>query len=344
MPLTSSNRSVSLTLAEISARVNAEFSGAPETLITGAAPIGSAGPGDISFVANKSYQKHISNTGASALVLDKTVECTHIPVLRHDNPYLIFAHIVDLLYPIERFVPSGVSSGAIVDSEAKLSPSAGIGPLCHIGKGSVVGSDCQLVSSVFVGEDVTLGDNCLIYPGVRILNGTQIGKNAIIHAGVVIGSDGFGFARSDTGMKKIQQVGWVEIGDDVEIGANTTVDRGALGATRIGSGTKIDNLVQIAHNVEIGRHCIMAAQVGISGSTKIGDGVVFGGQVGVVGHIEVGDDVQVGAQSGVATSVEAGKKIFGSPARDIMLTQRIEASLRRLPELLKRVKKLEDDR
>jgi UDP-3-O-[3-hydroxymyristoyl] glucosamine N-acyltransferase len=206
----------------------------------------------------------------------------------------------------------------------------------------VIGRNCQLVSSVYVGRNVTIGDNCLIYPGARILDGTVIGSNVSIHSSTVIGSDGFGYAESPTGLKKIKQVGWVEIEDDVEIGSNCSVDRGALGPTRIGRGSKIDNLVQIAHNVEIGQHCIIVAQVGISGSTKLGNGVILAGQVGLVGHIELGDGVKVGAQSGVNHSIEAGKMVFGYPAREIMQSKRIEASLSRLPDLFKRVRRLED--
>jgi UDP-3-O-[3-hydroxymyristoyl] glucosamine N-acyltransferase len=197
------------------------------------------------------------------------------------------------------------------------------------------------MASVYIGANVTLGKNCRLYPGVRILDDCRLGSNIIIHPGAVIGSDGFGYAESESGLKKIRQVGWVEIEDDVEIGANTTIDRGALGATRIGAGTKIDNLVQIAHNVEIGRNCIIVSQVGISGSTKIGNGVVMAGQVGLVGHIEIGDGVMIGAKSGVPNSIPAKSKVFGYPARDLMETKRIEAALRRLPDLLKRVRKIE---
>ena len=173
------------------------------------------------------------------------------------------------------------------------------------------------------------------------MHGSRIGNNVTLQPGVIIGSDGFGFAESESGHEKIKQVGWVEIGDDVEVGANTTIDRGALGPTRVGRGTKIDNLVQIAHNVEIGENCIIVSQVGISGSTKLGDRVILAGQVGLTGHIEIGDDVRVGAQSGVPKSVAAGKTVFGYPARDITATMRIEACLTRLPDLFKRVKKLE---
>jgi UDP-3-O-[3-hydroxymyristoyl] glucosamine N-acyltransferase len=198
------------------------------------------------------------------------------------------------------------------------------------------------VSSVFIGRDCAVGEDSLLYPGVRVMDSCKIGKRAIIHASTVIGADGFGFAPSPKGAKKVQQIGWVEIGDDVEIGSNCSVDRGALGPTRIGNRTKIDNLVQIAHNVEIGDDCFIVAQVGIAGSTKIGNRCVLAGQVGITGHIEIGDGTVIGAQSGVSKSVEGGKTWFGSPAREIMEMKRIEASLSRLPELLKRVKKLED--
>jgi len=330
-----------VSLKELATQVNAEFSGDGATEISGVAPIDSAGPGDITFVANEKYLKFLAATRASAVVLDKDTPCDRLASLRHDNPYLTFARIIDILYPGQPEVNAGIHASAVVEPDSDIAASAGIGPLCHIRGGVTIGENTRLVSSVFVGRDATIGKNCLFYPGVRIMDGTTIGDNAIVHSSTVIGSDGFGFAESETGLKKIKQIGWVEIENDVEIGANVTIDRGALGPTRIGQGTKIDNLVHIAHNVEIGRHCILVAQVGISGSTKIGDGVVMGGQVGLVGHIEIGDGVRVGAQSGVSKSVAAGKTVFGSPARDIMETKRIEAALRRLPELLKRVKKLE---
>jgi UDP-3-O-[3-hydroxymyristoyl] glucosamine N-acyltransferase len=196
------------------------------------------------------------------------------------------------------------------------------------------------VSDVYIGEGVTIGANGLFYPGVKIMSGSRLGDGVIIHSGTVIGSDGFGFAESETGLKKIKQVGWVEIEDDVEIGSNVSVDRGAIGPTRIGQGTKIDNLVQIGHNVEIGRQCLLVSQVGVSGSTHIGNGVILGGQVGLVGHIEIGDGVRVGAKSGVSKSIPAGKTVFGNPAREIMETKRIHASMRRLPDLIKTVREL----
>jgi len=309
--------------------------------ISAVAPIQHAGDGDISFVANRAYTKFIETTGASALVLDPDTACGRCPVIRHENPYLTIARIVDLLYPETPLVAPGCHDSAVIAPDVHLDEPVAIGPLCHVREGSRIGRHGQLVSSVFVGRNVTIGSHCLLYPGVQIMDGCTVGDNVIIHSGAVIGSDGFGFAQSESGLKKVRQVGWVEIGDDVEIGANTTVDRGSIGPTRIGRGTKIDNLVQIAHNVEIGENCIIVSQVGISGSTRIGDGVRLAGQVGLIGHIEIGHGVRVGAQSGVAKSVPAGKTMFGSPARDIMETKKIEAALAHLPQLLKRVRDIE---
>jgi UDP-3-O-[3-hydroxymyristoyl] glucosamine N-acyltransferase len=340
--LTSSSNRPALTLAEIATGVGAQLTGDGATVITGAAPIESAGDHDICFVANPAYKKYIPTTRAAAIVLDLQTPCTHMPVLRHENPYLTFSCIIDLLYPDEPLVPQGVHRTACVHPTASIEASSSIGPLCDVGENSRIGAGTTLVSSVFVGRNVTIGDNCLIYPGVRIMQGCKIGNRVIFHAGVVVGSDGFGFVQSQTGLKKIKQVGWVEISDDVEIGANTTIDRGALGPTKIGRGTKIDNLVQIAHNVEIGQSCIIVSQVGISGSTKIGNGVVLAGQVGLVGHLEIGDGVKIGAQSGVTHSIPPGKIYFGSPALEGMEAKRIEAVRRNLPELVRRVRNLEE--
>ncbi|MBU0983246.1 MAG: UDP-3-O-(3-hydroxymyristoyl)glucosamine N-acyltransferase [candidate division Zixibacteria bacterium] len=336
-----SNNPKAFTLHALAAAVEATVDGDGETLITGVAPIESAGSGDISFVANAKYTRHIATTGASALILAPGVPCQHRPVIRHANPYLAYAHIVDMLYADAVPMAPGIDASAQVHESATVDATACVGPLCDVAAGAAIGASTRLLSSVFVGRDVRIGANCLFYPGVRIMHGCRIGNNVILHAGAVIGSDGFGFAPSPTGLKKIKQIGWVEVSDDVEIGANTTVDRGAIGPTKVGRRTKIDNLVQIGHNVVIGDDCIIVSQVGISGSTKVGNRVVLAGQVGVVGHIEIGNDVQIGAQSGVAKSVPAGTKVFGSPARGLIETNRIQASLTRLPELLKRVRQLE---
>ncbi|UCD64120.1 MAG: UDP-3-O-(3-hydroxymyristoyl)glucosamine N-acyltransferase [Candidatus Zixiibacteriota bacterium] len=332
-----------ITLRELADRTNSELDGDGSIEICGAATITAATTGDITFVANERYLKFLATTKASAVVLDRQVPCTHLAVLRHDNPYLVFAEVVDILYPTEAKTAAGIDDSAIVSADATVAPDACIGPLCRVGGGTSIGRNTRLISSVYVGENVTIGENCLLYPGVAILNDCIIGNNVIIHPSGVIGSDGFGFAESDKGLKKVKQIGWVEIGDDVEIGAGTTIDRGALGPTKVGKGTKIDNLVQIAHNVEIGNNCIIVSQVGISGSTKLGNSVILAGQVGIVGHVEIGEGAVIGAQSGVSKSVGAGKTMFGYPAREIMQMKRIDACLTKLPELFKRVKKLEDE-
>lgn len=311
--------------------------------ILSAAPLKSAKPDQISFLANSKYERYLGETKAGGIILAPNIKCDRPGVIRHAYPYAAFARVINILYPSDSSQAKIIHPTAEIDHTAEVDPEVAIGAFCSVGRGSKIGTGGRIAANVFVGDNVCIGDNCLIYPGARIMNGTIIGNNVIVHPGVVIGADGFGFAPSDKGLEKVKQIGWVEIADDVEIGANTTIDRGALGATKIGQGTKIDNLVQIAHNVEIGRNCIIVSQVGISGSTKLGDGVILAGQVGLVGHIELGDGVQVGAQSGISKSYEAGKKLFGSPAREIMTTMRMEAALVRLPDLLKRVKKLEDD-
>jgi len=329
------------TLKELARIVGGEIQGDGDILISAAAPIAIAKTGDITFIANPKYVKYLETTTASAVVLPPEIPCDRIPVIRHQNSYYAFAQILDVLYAEVRPYHDGISSNAEIDISAIIGNGTTIGPLCFVGPGSKIGEHTQLAPQAFIGRDVTIGKNCHIYPRVTILDGSTIGDRVTIHSGTVIGSDGFGYAKHEHGLKKIKQVGWVKIDDDVEIGANVTIDRGALGPTKIGQGTKIDNLVQIAHNVEIGKNCIIVAQVGISGSTKLGNGVILAGQVGLVGHIELGDGVMVGAQSGVNHSIPPGKSYFGYPARELIQSKRIEASLLRLPDLLKRVKALE---
>jgi len=207
-----------------------------------------------------------------------------------------------------------------------------------------VGENSSIQAGAFVGRDSRIGKNCIIYPNVTIREKTQIGHNVIIHSGTTIGSDGFGYAQVEGRHHKIPQVGIVVIEDDVEIGANCTVDRAAMGETRIGKGTKIDNLVQIAHNVKMGENCIIISQVGISGSTEIGNNVILAGQAGIIGHLKIGDNVIVAAQSGVTHDLDAGNKYLGSPARDMMRQKRIEAIVSNLPEYIKRIREIEKNR
>ncbi|MEW5925411.1 MAG: UDP-3-O-(3-hydroxymyristoyl)glucosamine N-acyltransferase [Candidatus Zixiibacteriota bacterium] len=328
-------------LEELAKLTGGQLVGDGSIIIESAAPIHTAHAGQISFVANKKYIRYLDTTAAAAVVLSLDIDYDKIPVIKHKDPYLAFAIILDKLYPDEAITETGIHPSAVTAPSAKVGNNSSIGALCYVGENSEIGDNTLVMPKVYIGKQVKIGNNCKIYPGVNILDKTVIGDDAIIHSGTVIGSDGFGFARHETGIKKVKQIGWVDIGDDVEIGSNVSVDRGALGPTRIGNHVKIDNLVQVAHNVEIGDYSIIVAQVGISGSTKLGKGVILAGQVGLVGHIELGDGVQVGAQSGVTRNIEPGGKILGSPARDLMEQGRIEACLHKLPELFKRVRKLE---
>jgi len=330
-------------LKKLATLVSGELTGDGDIQIDSVAPIESAKSDQISFLANPKYEKYLETTKAAALILSPDTAFDRLPTIRHKNPYYAYALILEELHPEKNRPENGIHQTAVVDKSAKVGDKCSVGALSYIGADSVIGDGCLIHPRVFIGDKVKLGKNCLIYPGVNILHDTIIGDNVIIHSGTVIGSDGFGFARHDAGIKKVLQIGWIEIGDEVEIGANCAIDRGALGPTIIGNFVKIDNLVQIAHNVEIGDYSIIVGQAGISGSTKLGRGVILAGQVGLSGHIELGDGVQVGAQSGVKDDIPAGKIYFGYPAREIKKTTRIEACLSKLPELFRRVRQLEKD-
>ncbi|MBN1595362.1 UDP-3-O-(3-hydroxymyristoyl)glucosamine N-acyltransferase [candidate division FCPU426 bacterium] len=294
----------------------------------------------ISFLANKKYRDQLKNTKAAAVILPPDTPYGR-PCLWSKNPYLDFVKIVYLFAPREPSPPPGIHPTAYVDPEAVIHEGAAIGPLCVIGKGARVGQGTVLVAQVFVGEASTVGDDCRIYPGVIIREGISIGNHVIIHPGAAIGADGFGFAPDGEKYLKIPQIGKVVIEDDVEIGANTTIDRAALGETRIQRGAKLDNLIQVAHNVWIGEDTVVAAQAGISGSTKVGKHVMIAGQVGTQGHIHIGDNAVLGGQAGITRDVAAGVFVSGYPARPHQESLRLQAETARLPELRKRVADLE---
>jgi len=328
---------------ELAEKVGAEFRGDGAVVIHTAAPIETAGAGQITFISNPAYKKFVATTKASALVVSPNIEVTHCASIVGKNPYLLFSRIIDILYPPIYNLTPGVHPSAVAAPTATISDNAQINANVTIEDDVTIGSGTIVNAGTFIGKGVTLGENCLINPNVSILHGTKIGNNVAIYSGTVIGSDGFGFAPTEPGKEyqKIRQVGWVEIHDNVEIGANVTIDRGAIGPTVIERGVKIDNLVMIAHNVRVGENTIIVAQVGISGSTRVGKNCILAGQVGVVGHIEIGDGAIVGAQSGVGKSLDGGGVYFGSPAKPMMESRRIEAVIRNLPDLQKRIKALE---
>jgi UDP-3-O-[3-hydroxymyristoyl] glucosamine N-acyltransferase len=320
--------------------IGAEIAGDESIELKALAGIEEAVPGDLAFIANKKYLRFLETTRASAVIAASGTTSDRVTLLLHPDPYFAFMKAVALFHPQKTYAPF-VHPSAVIAASATIHETAHIGPNVVIDDGVTVGKRSAVLANTFLGEGTAVGDDCLIYPNVTLRERSSVGDRVIIHSGTVIGSDGFGYATSEGKHYKIFQVGHVVIEDDVEIGANVAIDRATLGETRIGRGTKIDNLVQVAHNVRIGEGCILVSQVGVSGSTKLGKYVVLGGQVGLVGHIELGDGVQVGAQSGVARSVEAGKTVFGSPARDISQTMKIEACLRKLPEHIKLLRELD---
>jgi UDP-3-O-[3-hydroxymyristoyl] glucosamine N-acyltransferase len=313
-------------------------------MITGIAGIQEAQEGEITFLSNPKYRRYLRQSRASAIILTEEMidQDVTIPVIISEDPYYTFAKVLALFHPIERqsFVV-GIHPTAVIHEEVSIGQGVSVGPHVVVCEGTEIGDRVVLLSNVVVGRHCRIGPETFIYPNVTLYDRTVIGARVILHAGVVIGSDGFGFAPGKDGYHKIPQVGNVLIEDDVEIGANTTIDRGTMGVTRIARGTKIDNLVQIAHNVTIGRNTVIAAQVGIGGSTHIGDDVQIGGQAGLVGHIEVGNGAGIGAQAGVTKSVPGRVMITGYPARPLWTVRRTDAAQHRLPELLKTIREQE---
>lgn len=316
---------------------------AADLAITGIQSLEDAGPGDLSFLGNTRYLRQCRESKASAILVPpdfcESISALPIPV---ENPSLVFGRVIECFRPAEPASEPGIHPSAIVDPSAIVASDACIGAGVVIEAGARIGAGTVLKPQVYVGRCVELGDHCLIYPGVVIREHARIGNRVILHPGVVVGSDGFGFEMVNGRHQKIAQVGTVRIDDDVEIGANTTIDRARFGETWIQEGAKIDNLVQIAHNVVIGKHAIAVSQVGISGSSKVGQYSVLAGQVGVVGHIKIGNQAVVAAQSGVSKDVPDGATMLGSPAVPIRKSKEQIALVSRLPKLVERVKRLEE--
>lgn len=329
------------TLKEIAALVKGELIGDGNTVIKGVAGIEDAGEGEITFLANPRYAAFLDRTAASAVITGRDARPGAKAIIRTDNPSLAFTQVVSFVVPRQEKSLSGIHPAAVVGKGAKLGRDVALGPCAVIDDGAVIGDRTVIHAGCYIGAGTVIGADGLVYPGVSIRERIEIGDRVIIHSGTVIGSDGFGFVTVGGVHHKIPQTGTVVIGDDVEIGANVTIDRARFDHTSIGSGTKIDNLVHIAHNVEIGKNCLIVAQVGISGSTAIGDNVILAGQVGIVGHVKIGDNSIVMAKSGVSKSLPAGSVVWGSPCQPAQEQKKMIVLMRNLPELFDRVKELE---
>lgn len=330
-----SSKNIRMTLEEVARAVNGEIVGDKNVVVTGVCGIKEAKEGDLTFLANNKYAPLIKNTRASAIITSKDIKKSSKPIIRTDNPSLAFAKMVSLMSPNDIPQPSGIDSRAAIGKNVKLGKDVAIQPYVVIEDNVEIGDRTIIYAGGYIGAKTKIGADCLIYPRVTIRERILIGNRVTIHSGSVIGSDGFGFAAVCGVHHKIPQIGIVVIEDDVSIGANVTIDRARFGKTIIGKGTKIDNQVQIAHNVEIGENSIIVAQSGVSGSTVIGKNVIMAGQSGVVGHITIGDNTIIAAKSGVAKSLPAGSIVFGYPARPIQKTRRINACQTRLPDLFR---------
>lgn len=328
------------TLREIAKFIDGEVVGDEFTVITGVSGIKEANAGDITFLANPKYFSLMNQTRASAIITSRDVEKTTKPIIRTENPSLAFAKIISFVMPSEVTYPKGIHPTAILGKKVSLGQNAAIGAYTVVEDNVSIGDNTIIYSGCFIGGNTKIGSATLIYANVSIRERITIGSRVIIHSGTVIGSDGFGFVMIKGLHHKIPQIGTVQIGDDVEIGANVTIDRARFDKTVIGRGTKIDNLVQIAHNVIIGENSIIVAQAGISGSTVIGKNVTLAGQAGLVGHITIGDNAIVAAQAGVTKSVPADTFVSGYPARPHDKAKRVNACIQNLPKLYEAVSAL----
>ncbi len=320
--------------------VGGALQGDGNVVVEGAASLAEATEKDIAFLGNAKYTAQLKTTRAAAVLVPPGVQTNGRTVIVLKNPPYGWARVLEILQKERLRHPTGVHPTAVVAPSAKIGKNAALGAYCVIEEGAVIGDNTVLYSHCYIGPGTRVGDDCLFYPRVTVREGVTIGNRCVFQPGVVIGCDGYGFTPYQGRHYKIPQVGGVEIGDDVEIQANSTVDRAAVGMTRIGRGTKIDNLVQVAHNVEIGENCLLVALSGIAGSVKIGNNVTLAAQVGVAGHLEIGDGAVVGAKGGISHDIKAGEVVWGVPAQPLKDELKTIAAMRKLPELLDEFKKL----
>lgn len=334
------------TAAQIAMMINGKVEGNADTSVASFGKIEEAQSGQLAFLANPKYEEYLYCTKASIIIVNETQELKQkigATLIKVPDAYTAFATLLEKYQQIQRQQLNGIQQPAYIATTAKIGDNIFIGAFAYVGENVVVADGAKIYPNAYLGDGVTIGENTIIYPGVRIYHDCVIGKNVTIHAGTVIGSDGFGFApQADGTLKKVPQIGNVIIEDGVEIGANAAIDRATIGSTLIKAGAKLDNLLQIAHNVEVGNNSVIAAQAGISGSTKIGNYVMIGGQVGIVGHIKIADGTKINAQSGVSKSIKTpNTAVTGSPAFDYTAALRSQAASRNLPNLEKRVLELE---
>lgn len=328
-------------LSEIAVLVGGRMVSDSDPLIAGASGLEEASSSDLTFVSRRELLPRLEESRAGAAIIAPDMETTK-PSIVLEDPYAGFARFLQRFEaPLDRVFPPGIHSTALVHETAVLGNEVAIGPYSVVGPGTIIGDGCRLGAHVHLGPDVTLGNGCRLHSSTSVRERCVLGCRVVLHSGVRIGTDGFGFLPGPNGLAKIPQVGFVVLADDVEIGANSCVDRATMGQTVIGPGTKLDNMVQVGHNVKIGAHCVISGHTGIAGSCTIGDGVAMGGHVGVADHTRIGDGAQIGGKSGVIKDVPAGFRAFGLPALHVKESFRLFAAMKKLPDLLRRVAQLE---
>jgi UDP-3-O-[3-hydroxymyristoyl] glucosamine N-acyltransferase len=334
------------TAAQIAILLNGKIEGNAEATVSSFGKIEEAAEGQLTFLANPKYEEFLYTTNASIVIINESYELREAinpTLIRVQDAYTAFALLLSKYQEMATQQLKGIQQPCYIASSARIGDDVYIGAFAYVGEGVKIEEGCKIFPHAFIGDNVIIGKNCIIHPSVKIYHDCLLGNHVIIHAGTIIGSDGFGFApQADGSFKKVPQIGNVVIEDHVEIGANTTIDRATMGSTCIRMGAKLDNLIQIAHNVEVGNSTVIAAQAGVSGSTKIGNNVMIGGQAGLVGHIQIADGCKINAQSGVSKSLkESYSAVTGSPAADYASALRSQAVFRNLPQLEKRIQELE---
>lgn len=332
--------------AQIAQLINGKTEGDPSVTVSSFGKIEEAGSGQLAFLANPKYEDYLYTTGASIIIINNSQQVKQsvtATLIRVPDAYSAFATLLATHQKMATQQLTGTQEPVYLSQTVKIGTQVFLGAFVYAGENVVIGNNTKIFPQVFLGDNVSIGDNTILHPGVKIYHDCKVGSHVIIHAGTVIGSDGFGFApQADGSFQKVPQIGNVVIEDAVEIGANATIDRATIGSTIIKSGAKLDNLIQVAHNVEVGNNTVIAAQAGVSGSTKIGNNVLIGGQAGIVGHIQIADGSKINAQSGVSKSIKApNTAVTGSPAFDYTSALRSQAVSRNLPEMEKRIKELE---